>query len=37
MIGPLPRGEKERETEGGRPILDIARQEGIVITFAGAE
>ncbi len=30
-IEPIPCGEKEWETEGGRPILEIARQEGIVI------
>jgi predicted nucleotidyltransferase len=31
-IEPIPCGEQEWETEFGRPILDIARQEGIVIT-----
>ena len=31
-IEPIPCGEREWETEHGRPILDIARQEGIVIT-----
>jgi len=31
-IEPIPCGEREWETESGRPILEIARQEGIVIT-----
>ena len=31
-IEPIPCGEREWETEQGRPILEIARQEGIVIT-----
>ena len=30
-IEPIPCGEREWETDGGRPILEIARQEGIVI------
>jgi predicted nucleotidyltransferase len=30
-IEPIPCGEKEWETEQGRPILEIARREGIVI------
>ena len=30
-IEPIPCGEKEWETEEGRPILDIARKEGVVI------
>jgi len=30
-IEPIPCGEREWETEHGRPILDIARREGIVI------
>lgn len=30
-IEPIPCGERGWETEQGRPILDIARQEGIVI------
>ena len=30
-IEPIPCGEREWEAETGRPILDIARQEGIVI------
>lgn len=30
-IEPIPCGEREWETEGGRPILDIARREGVVI------
>jgi predicted nucleotidyltransferase len=31
-IESIPCGEREWETEHGRPILDIARKEGIVIT-----
>ena len=30
-IEPIPCGEREWETQGGRPILEIARREGIVI------
>ena len=30
-IEPIPCGEREWETDGGRPILEIARREGIVI------
>ena len=30
-IEPIACGEKEWETDGGRPILEIARREGIVI------
>jgi len=30
-IEPIPCGEKEWETDGGRPIIEIARQEGVVI------
>lgn len=30
-IEPIPCGEREWETEGGRPILDIARREGFII------
>lgn len=30
-IEPIPCGEREWETEEGRPILDIARREGVVI------
>jgi hypothetical protein len=31
-IEPIPCGELEWETDQGRPILEIARREGIVIT-----
>ena len=31
-IEPIPCGEKEWETDESRPILEIARREGIVIT-----
>lgn len=31
-IEPIPCGEKEWETDQSRPILEIARREGIVIT-----
>ena len=31
-IEPIPCGEKEWQTQQARPILDIARREGIVIT-----
>ena len=30
-IEPIPCGEKEWETEQGRPILEIARREGVII------
>ena len=30
-IEPVPCGEREWESEGGRPVLDIARKEGVVI------
>lgn len=30
-IEPIPCGEREWEEEGGRPILDIARREGVII------
>jgi predicted nucleotidyltransferase len=30
-IEPIPCGEREWETDGGRPILEIARREGIII------
>ena len=30
-IEPIPCGEREWETDGGRPILEIARREGITI------
>lgn len=30
-IEPIPCGEREWETGDGRPILDIARREGVVI------
>ncbi len=30
-IEPIPCGQKEWEIEEGRPILDIARQEGVLI------
>jgi predicted nucleotidyltransferase len=30
-IEPIPCGEKEWQADGGRPILEIARREGIVI------
>jgi len=31
-IEPIPCGEREWETDGARPILEIARREGVVIT-----
>ena len=31
-IEPIPCGEQEWETEQGRPILEIARREGVIIT-----
>ncbi len=31
-IEPIPCGEKEWETDGSRPILEIARREVIIIT-----
>ena len=31
-IEPIPCGEQEWETDQGRPILEIARREGVVIT-----
>jgi hypothetical protein len=33
-IEPIPCGEGEWDTEGGRPILECARREGIVIAAA---
>jgi predicted nucleotidyltransferase len=36
-IEPIPCGEREWETEGGRPILDIARNEGVQISIAYPE
>ena len=30
-IEPIPCGEREWETEGGRPILDVARHEGVIV------
>ena len=30
-IEPIPCGEQEWETEQGRPILEIARREGVII------
>jgi hypothetical protein len=30
-IEPIPCGEQEWETDGGRPILEIARREGTEI------
>jgi predicted nucleotidyltransferase len=30
-IEPIPCGEREWETDGSRPILEIARREGIII------
>jgi predicted nucleotidyltransferase len=30
-IEPIPCGEREWETDGSRPILEIARREGVVI------
>ena len=31
-IEPIPCGEREWETDQGRPIIEIARREGVVIT-----
>jgi len=31
-IEPIPCGEQEWETDGSRPILEIARREGLIIT-----
>ena len=31
-IEPIPCGEREWETDDGRPILEIARREGIIVT-----
>ncbi len=36
-IEPIPCGEKEWERDRSRPILEIARQEGLVITSPGYE
>lgn len=30
-IEPIPCGEREWETDGSRPILEIARREGVII------
>jgi len=32
-IEPIPCGEQEWETDGSRPILEIARREGVIITI----
>ena len=32
-IEPIPCGEQEWETDGSRPILEIARQEGVLIAI----
>jgi predicted nucleotidyltransferase len=32
-IEPIPCGEKEWETDGSRPIIELARREGIPITL----
>jgi predicted nucleotidyltransferase len=31
-IEPIPCGEQEWETDGSRPIIEIARREGVIIT-----
>ena len=36
-IEPIPCGEREWETEQGRPILEVARQEGVEIAAAPVE
>ena len=36
-IEPIPCGEREWETEEGRPILDIARREGMEISIASPD
>ena len=36
-IEPIPCGEKEWEIEDGRPVLDIARQEGLEIRLTATE
>ena len=36
-IEPIPCGEREWEMEGGRPILDIARRDGVVIAIMPPE
>jgi hypothetical protein len=32
-IEPIPCGEQEWEMDGSRPILEIARREGIIVTM----
>ena len=36
-IEPIPCGEREWETEEGRPILEIARREGMEISITSSE
>ena len=36
-IEPVPCGEREWETEQGRPILDMAREEGTEISIASPD
>jgi len=36
-IEPIPCGQREWETEEARPILDMARQEGMEISIASPE
>jgi predicted nucleotidyltransferase len=33
-IEPIPYGQREWETDGSRPILDIARREGVAIDIS---
>jgi predicted nucleotidyltransferase len=33
-IEPIPCGEREWETDGARPVLEIARKEGVIIDIA---
>lgn len=36
-IEPIPCGVREWETDGGRPVLEIARRDGVAILPAGTE
>jgi len=36
-IEPVPCGEREWETEQGRPILDMAREEGTEISIVSPD
>ena len=34
-IEPIPCGEREWETDGSRPIIEMARREGVIVAASG--